>query len=36
MPCLNEAETLAACISKAHQGFERARVIEVVVADRQH
>lgn len=34
MPCLNEAETLAACIQKARQGFERAGVKgEVLVAD---
>jgi glycosyltransferase involved in cell wall biosynthesis len=34
MPCLNEAETLAACIQKARLGLERARVRgEVLVAD---
>ena len=34
MPCLNEAETLAACIQKARQGLERAGVRgEVLVAD---
>ncbi|MEA3210447.1 MAG: hypothetical protein QOE70_3504 [Chthoniobacter sp.] len=34
MPCLNEAETLAACIAKAKLGLERAGVTgEVVVAD---
>ena len=34
MPCLNEAETLAACIQKARLGLERAGVQgEVLVAD---
>lgn len=34
MPCLNEAETLAACIQKARQGLERAGVRgEILVAD---
>ena len=34
MPCLNEAETLAACIEKAQAGLEKAGVRgEVVVAD---
>jgi glycosyltransferase involved in cell wall biosynthesis len=34
MPCLNEAETLAACIKKARQGLERAGVSgEILVAD---
>jgi hypothetical protein len=34
MPCLNEAETLAACIAKAQRGLERAGVTgEVLVAD---
>lgn len=35
MPCLNEAETLATCIHKAHQGAKEAGVIEyeVVVVD---
>jgi hypothetical protein len=34
MPCLNEAETLAACIQKARLGLERAGVRgEVLVAD---
>ncbi len=34
LPCLNEAETLAACIQKARLGLERAGVSgEVVVAD---
>ncbi len=34
MPCLNEAETLAACIRKARLGLERAGVQgEIVVAD---
>lgn len=34
MPCLNEAETLAACIRKARLGLERAGVRgEIVVAD---
>src|SRR5215471_12507821 len=34
MPCLNEAETLAACIQKARQGLERAGVSgEVLIAD---
>lgn len=34
MPCLNEAETLAACIRKAHAGIEAAGVSgEVLIAD---
>jgi glycosyltransferase involved in cell wall biosynthesis len=34
MPCLNEAQTLAACIDKAHGFLERAGVVgEVVIAD---
>lgn len=34
MPCLNEAETLAACIRKARAGIEHAEVSgEVVIAD---
>ena len=34
MPCLNEAETLAACIQKAQLGFERAKVRgEILIAD---
>jgi glycosyltransferase involved in cell wall biosynthesis len=34
MPCLNEAETLAACIAKAKLGIERAGVTgEVLIAD---
>ena len=34
MPCLNEAETLAACIQKARQGLDRAGVRgEILVAD---
>jgi glycosyltransferase involved in cell wall biosynthesis len=34
MPCLNEAETLAACIQKARLGLERAGVPgEILVAD---
>ena len=34
MPCLNEAETLATCIDKAHQSLRDARIKgEVVVAD---
>ena len=34
MPCLNEAETLAACIAKARGYLERARIVgEVIVAD---
>lgn len=34
MPCLNEAETLAACIRKAHVGLKRAGVCgEIIVAD---
>lgn len=34
MPCLNEAETLAACIRKALQGFERHGIAgEVLIAD---
>src|SRR5581483_1526153 len=34
MPCLNEAETLASCIEKAHLGLKRAGVRgEILVAD---
>jgi glycosyltransferase involved in cell wall biosynthesis len=34
MPCLNEAETLEACIGKAKTGLSRANVVgEIVVAD---
>src|SRR5580704_4556120 len=34
MPCLNEADTLAACIKKARLGLERAGVRgEILVAD---
>src|SRR4051812_13471117 len=34
MPCLNEAETLAACIRKARLGMERAGVQgEILIAD---
>lgn len=34
MPCLNEAETLAACIRKAHLGMERAGITgEILIAD---
>src|SRR5580692_3102004 len=34
MPCLNEADTLAACIQKARLGLERAGVSgEILVAD---
>jgi len=34
MPCLNEAETLASCIDKAHLGLKRAGVRgEILVAD---
>ncbi len=35
MPCLNEAETLATCIRKAHQGAKNAGVdfYEILVAD---
>ncbi len=35
MPCLNEAETLAICIKKAHQGAHRAGIkeYEVLIAD---
>jgi glycosyltransferase involved in cell wall biosynthesis len=34
MPCLNEAETLAACIEKAHLAIERgALAAEIIVAD---
>jgi len=34
MPCLNEAETLADCIEKAHLGIERCGVRgEIVIAD---
>jgi len=34
MPCLNEAETLEACISKARAAFERLDLAgEIIVAD---
>ena len=35
MPCLNEAETLAACIRKAHKGALAANVAnyEILIAD---
>ena len=35
MPCLNEAETLATCIRKAHEGAKGAQVdqYEIIVAD---
>ena len=34
MPCLNEAETLAACIQKAHQAIEKGGLAaEIIVAD---
>ena len=34
MPCLNEADTLATCIEKAHQAFREAGIAgEVVIAD---
>lgn len=34
MPCLNEAETLAKCITKAQSFFERENVVgEVIIAD---
>ena len=35
MPCLNEAETLAACISAAHEGIKQAKVegYEIIIAD---
>src|SRR5690554_601069 len=34
MPCLNEAETLATCIGKAHHFLERSGIAgEVIVAD---
>src|SRR5262249_31669142 len=34
MPCLNEAETLAACIEKAQSGLQRAKVEgEILIAD---
>jgi glycosyltransferase involved in cell wall biosynthesis len=35
MPCLNEAETLAICIQKAHEGVKNAGVddYEIVIAD---
>lgn len=34
MPCLNEAETLAVCISKAYEGFRRHDIDgEIIVAD---
>ena len=34
MPCLNEAETLAACIQKARLGLERAGVRGEILATR--
>ena len=34
LPCLNEAETLPVCISKAHEGFTQSRLTgEVLVVD---
>src|SRR6266849_3281144 len=34
MPCLDEAETLAACIQKAQQAIEKGRLTaEIIVAD---
>ncbi|HEX3542442.1 MAG TPA: glycosyltransferase family 2 protein [Acidimicrobiales bacterium] len=34
MPCLNEAETVAACVTKAHRFLDRRGIVgEVVVAD---
>src|SRR5262245_1619653 len=34
MPCLNEADTLATCIDKAHRAFREAGIAgEVVIAD---
>lgn len=33
MPCLNEAETLASCIRKAHQGAQAADSYEIIIAD---
>ena len=34
MPCLNEAETIAQCIAKAHRGIARAGVAgEILIAD---
>jgi glycosyltransferase involved in cell wall biosynthesis len=34
MPCLNEAETLAACVAKAKKGIEKAGVAaEILIAD---
>ena len=34
MPCLNEAETLAACIVKAQQALEKAQISgEIIIAD---
>jgi len=34
MPCLNEADTLATCIDKAHRAFREAGIVgEVVIAD---
>ena len=33
MPCLNEAETLAACIEKAQRAFENGSRGEIIVAD---
>jgi len=35
MPCLNEAETLAACIQKAHRAIEQEGLsAEIIVAAR--
>ena len=34
MPCLNEADTLATCIGKAHRAFQDAHIVgEIVIAD---
>ncbi|WP_428355655.1 hypothetical protein [Methyloprofundus sp.] len=34
MPCLNEAETLAVCIEKAHSFIQQNNIVgEVVIAD---
>src|SRR6185369_15300065 len=34
MPCLNEAETLAACITKAQQSLRQNNIVgEIVIAD---
>jgi glycosyltransferase involved in cell wall biosynthesis len=34
MPCLNEAETIAACIAKANAAFATGKLVgEVVIAD---